>query len=69
MVQFLKNYVNPQGVETPIVIRSRTAQAWLCKLGYMYKDVRKDVFVDGYERSDVVENRANFLKQIDELKP
>lgn len=35
----------------------------------MYKDVRKDVFVDGHERPDVVENRANFLKKMGELKP
>ena len=65
----MKNYVNPQGVETPIVIRSRTARTWLRKLGYVYKDVRKDVFVDGHERSDVVEDRANFLNQMEELKP
>lgn len=69
MVQFLKNYVNPQGMETPIVIRSRTAQTWLCKLGYVYKDVRKDVFVDRHERSDVIEDRASFLKRMEELKP
>ena len=69
MVQFLKNYVNPQRVETPTVIRLRTAQTWLRKLGYLYKDIRKDVFVDGYEQSKVVENRANFLKQMEEFKP
>ncbi len=69
LVQFLKNYVSPQGVETPIIIRSRTAQTWLCKLGYVYKNVRKDVFVDGHERSDIVEDRAKFLKKMEELKP
>lgn len=69
MVQFLKNYVNPQGMETPITIRSRTARTWLRKLGYVYKDVRKDVFVDGHERPDVVEDRANFLRKMEELKP
>lgn len=35
----------------------------------MYKDVRKDVFVDGHERSDVVEDCTNFLKQMEEFKP
>ena len=35
----------------------------------MYKDVRKDVFMDGHERSDVVEDRSNFLKKMEELKP
>lgn len=29
----------------------------------------KDVFVDGHERLDVVEDRANFLKKMEELKP
>ncbi len=69
LVQFLKTYVSPQGIETPIVIRSRIARRWLCKLGYEYKDVRKDVFVDGHERSDVVEGCKNFLTKIEELKP
>ncbi len=69
LVQFLKNYVSPQGVETLIIICLRTAQSWLCKLGYVYKDVCKDVFVDGHEQSDVVEDRANFLKKMEELKP
>ena len=69
MVRFLKNYVSPQGVETPIIIRSRTARTWLRKLGYVYKDVCKDVFVDRHEQSDVVEDCANFLKKMEELKP
>ena len=61
--------MNPEGEEIPIVIRSRPAHKWLCKLGYEYKDVRKDVFVDGHERSDVVEDRKNFLYKMEELKP
>lgn len=31
--------------------------------------MRKDVFIDGHERSDVVEDRNNFLKKMEELKP
>ena len=31
--------------------------------------MRKDVFIDGHERSDVVEDRKNFLKKMEELKP
>lgn len=69
LVQFLKDYVNPQAVEVPIEIRSRTARTWLNKLGYEYKDVRKDVLIDGHERPDVVEDRANFLKVMEDLKP
>lgn len=40
---------NPQGVKTSIIICLRIAQTWLRKLKYVYKDVRKDVFVDRYE--------------------
>ena len=65
----MKNYVSPQGVETPIIICSRTARTWLHKLRYVYKNVCKDGFVDGHEKSDVVEDYANFLKKMEELKP
>lgn len=30
-------------------------------LGFEYKDVEKNVFVDGHEQPDVVEDCANFL--------
>ena len=68
MVQFSKNYISLQGVETPIVIRSRTARAWIRKLGNMYKDVRKNIFVDRHEQPDVIEDCASFLRKIEELK-
>lgn len=60
LVQFLKDYVNPQGVEAPIEICLHTARTWLNKLGYEYKDLRKNVFIDGHKRPDVVEDSANF---------
>lgn len=69
LVQFLKDYVNPEGMEVPIEIRSRTARSWLNKLGYEYKNVRKDVFIDEHERPDVMEDRATFLKVMEDLKP
>lgn len=31
--------------------------------------MRKDVFVDRYKQTDVVEDCKNFLKKIEELKP
>ena len=68
MVQFLKTNVDPQKVETPIVICLRTTRRWLCKLGYEYKDVCKNVFVDGHEQSDIVKDHKNFLKKMEELK-
>ena len=69
LVQFLKTYVNSQGVDTLISIYLRTAWRWLYNLGYKYKDVRKDVFVDGHEWFDVVEDCINFLRRMEELKP
>lgn len=42
---------------------------WLHRLGFEYKDVKKDVFVDGHERPDVVEDRKKFLHKTEELKP
>lgn len=35
----------------------------------MYKDVRKNVFVNKYEKVNMVKNYASFLKKIEELKP
>lgn len=55
-------------MEPSIMIRLRTARRWLCKLGYEYKNVCKDVFVDRHERSDVMEDRKKFLKKMKELK-
>ena len=68
-MQYLKEYVNPEGVPTPIEIKSRTARNWLHKLGFEYKDVKKDVFIDGHERPDVVQDRQIFLKVMKQLEP
>ncbi len=38
-------------------------------IGFEYKDMKKDVFIYGHERPDVVEDRNNFLRLMDELKP
>lgn len=61
--------MDPYKVETPIVIYLHTAQRWLCKLSYEYKDVHKDVFVNRHKRSDVIEDRKNFFKKIEKFKP
>lgn len=52
-----------QGEEALITIRSLTAQKWRGKLGYEYKDVRKNVFTDGHKRSDVIKDRPDFFKK------
>ena len=69
LVQYLRDYVNPKGENPPIEIKSRTARNWLHRLGFEYKDVKKDVFVNGHERPDVVEDCERFLKTMEEPKP
>ena len=69
LVQFLKNYVDINGVKISIVIRSRTARNWLRKFGYEYKDVYKDVLINWHEWPDVVEDCKAFLEKMEELKP
>ena len=65
----MRDYVNLEGIQSPIEIKSRTARNWLHKLGFEYKDVKKDVFVDGHERPDVVEDRKKFLSTMKDLEP
>ena len=69
LVQFLKNYVNPQRIKTPVTICLRTARHGLNKLGCKYREIQKGVFVDGYEQPDVVEDCQRFLKIMEDLKP
>ena len=69
LVQHLKDYKNPKRKESSVEIKSRTAWKWLHRLGFEYKDVKKDVFVDGHEWSDVIEDCKRFLKKIEDLKP
>ena len=65
----MKTYINPQEIETPITISTRTVRNWLRKLGYEYKNIRKDIFVDGHKRLDIMEDWKNFLQKMEELKP
>ena len=43
-------------------------QKWLYKLGFEYKNIKKDVFVDGHERPDVVEDCQKFLRIMKDLE-
>lgn len=69
VVAFLKDYLNLKRLETPIKIRFCTARQWLNQLGYIYRDIKKDVFVNGHERANVVEDRKAFLKIMLDLEP
>lgn len=68
-MQHLRDYVNPEGIQSPVEIKSQTARRWLHKLGFGFKDVKKDVFVDGHKQPNVVEDRANFLKLMKDMEP
>ena len=48
-------------------IRSRTAQKWLNRLGYKWKEVQKGVFFDGHKREDVIEYQETFLNEMKSL--
>lgn len=51
------------------MIRSLIAQKLLNRLGYKYRHVGKNVFINGHERPDVIEDWRHFLKVIEELEP
>ena len=65
----MRNYVNLEGIQSPIEIKSGIARNWLHKLGFEYKNIKKDVFVDGHEQLDVIEDCKKFLNTIKDLEP
>lgn len=69
LVQYLKKYINSNKNETFITICLCTAWKWLYKLGFEYKNVKKDIFVNRHKCSDVVKDCQNFLKKIEKLQP
>ncbi|RPA79191.1 hypothetical protein BJ508DRAFT_363381 [Ascobolus immersus RN42] len=48
-------------------VTERQIRRWLHKLGYSWKDIRKGVYIDGHEREDVVEYRAKFVEQMQNI--
>jgi hypothetical protein len=52
------------GMESPILISSRTAQRWLNVLGLRFGKFEKGLYNDGHERSDVVRYRNGFLQRM-----
>ena len=51
------------GIETQTV-SVWTVRTWMDSLGYKYGVWKKGVYVDGHERSDVVEYREKFLERM-----
>ena len=69
LVAHLKAYINPEGTKNSVTICSKTARKWLNKLGYRYRHIGKNVFVDSHEQSDVIEDRKKFVKTMEEIEP
>lgn len=65
----MKIYINLQGEKISITICSYIIQRWLGWPGYKYKNLGKDIFINRYKWSDVVEDCKIFLEKIKELKP
>lgn len=68
LLQFLKKYINSKKIETLVVICFYIIQTWPCKLGFVYKKVCKNVFINHHEQPDVVEDQNCFFTKIEELK-
>ena len=51
----------------PRRISVETARKWLHEMGFEVLTARKGVFVDGHERSDVIESRTKFLRKMVKL--
>ncbi|CAG8490595.1 3426_t:CDS:2, partial [Cetraspora pellucida] len=57
-------------IEKKTTISERTALEWLKKLGWSYKEWKKDVYVDEHEREDIVRYQQEvFLLMMAELEP
>ena len=54
--------------QVPSSISERTAVRWLHQLGFQPASTKKGVFIDGHERSDVVEYRKLYLRKLEILE-
>lgn len=76
------NESNAPGNELPMIsiagihrrikraLSSRSARAWLLKLGWNWKEVKKGVYRDGHERQDITEYHEKiFLPRMQSLQP
>ncbi|CAG8793067.1 24633_t:CDS:1, partial [Cetraspora pellucida] len=52
----------------PLTISFNTAKNYLKKLRNIYKRVKKRIYINGYEKEDVVAYQKIFLEQISKLE-
>lgn len=50
-------------------ISENTAKKWLLKLGYRRDTYRREMYMDGHEREDVVKYRKIFLDKVLAYEP
>ena len=51
-----------------LTIQINTARNYLKELGYTYAKVKKGIYMNGYEREDVIVYRKIFLERISEFE-
>ena len=56
---------HPSIPDTISIRTGKTARRWLHKLGFDPCSTRKGVYIDGHERSDVVEYRKLYLRRLE----
>ena len=66
MLELLPNATVPPGC--PSSIKHRTTVKWLHNLGFRPQSHKKDIYIDGHERSDVIEYRTLYLRKLDILE-
>lgn len=69
LIKYLCNYVNLEEIQSSIEIKSKIACNGLHKLGFVYNNIKKDIFIDKHKRPNVVENCKKFLNIMKDLEP
>lgn len=67
--QAILNGENQQQDKSRQSIRVSAARAWLKSMGYTWRTPKKDVYLDGHERPDVVNDRQEFLAKFKQFEP
>lgn len=63
--ELLKDHEDEDG--KPVTISVEAARLWLHKLGFGVLDRGRGVYIDGHDRSDVLEARSKFLDDMERL--
>lgn len=57
----MKNNINPKRIDTSIEITLQLAQNCLYKLRFEYKDIHKDILIDGYQHLNMVKHQNKYF--------